>query len=142
TDVRNMGAVARTAECTGVNAILFPSKGSARINADAVKTSAGALNRIAVEKSDSLTQSLKYLKNSGLQIVACTEKSTLNYIDVDYTKPTAIIMGSEEDGISGQLLKQADVSVSIPLKGEIGSLNVSVAAGVILYEAVRQRSNE
>ncbi|MDD3011982.1 MAG: 23S rRNA (guanosine(2251)-2'-O)-methyltransferase RlmB [Bacteroidales bacterium] len=142
TDVRNMGAVARTAECTGVNAILFPSKGSARINADAVKTSAGALNRIAVEKSDSLTQSLKYLKNSGLQIVACTEKSTLNYLDVDYTKPTAIIMGSEEDGISGQLLKQADVSVSIPLKGEIGSLNVSVAAGVILYEAVRQRSNE
>jgi 23S rRNA (guanosine2251-2'-O)-methyltransferase len=142
TDVRNMGAIARTAECAGVNAIIFPAKGSAQINADAVKTSAGALNRIPVDKAQSLTQSIKFLKESGLQIIACTEKTDSSYLEVDYTQPTAIIMGSEEDGISDNLLKMCDRKAALPLMGDIGSLNVSVAAGVILYETVRQRINE
>ncbi len=142
TDVRNMGAIARTAECAGVNAIIFPAKGNAQINADAVKTSAGALNRIPVEKAISLSQSVSFLKNSGLQIIGCTEKTDGSYLDVDFLKPTAIIMGSEEDGISENLLKMCDKNASLPLMGEIGSLNVSVAAGVILYESVRQRINE
>lgn len=139
TDVRNMGAIVRSAECAGVNAIVFPARGSAQINADAVKTSAGALSRIPVEKSQSLGKTIRFLKDSGLQVIACTEKSSTNYTSFDYKKPTAILMGSEEDGISEGLLNMCDHQAAIPLMGEIGSLNVSVAAGVILYEAVRQR---
>ncbi len=142
TDVRNMGAIARTAECAGVNAIVFPAKGSAQINADAVKTSAGALNRIPVDKAASLGKTVRFLKDSGLQIIACTEKTDNSYLNVDFSKPTAIIMGSEEDGISEYLLKMADHKAALPLMGDIGSLNVSVAAGVILYESVRQRISE
>ncbi len=139
TDVRNMGAIARTAECAGVNALIVPQKGSAQINADAIKTSAGALNRIPVEKAPSLSQSVKFLKDSGLQIVACTEKTDTSYLDIDFTLPTAIIMGSEENGIADHLLRMSDHQARLPLQGEIGSLNVSVAAGIILYESVRQR---
>ena len=139
TDVRNFGAIARTAECAGANAIIIPSRGAAQVNGDAIKTSAGALHKIPVCREDNLKHVIEYLKDSGLQIVACTEKTDTFYYGVDLTSPTAIIMGSEEDGISGEYLKRADHRTKIPLMGEIGSLNVSVATGIILYEAVRQR---
>ncbi len=139
TDVRNFGAIARGAECAGVNAIVIPSKGAAQVNGDAIKTSAGALHKIPVCRSENLKTTIDYLKNSGVQIVACTEKTESVYYDVNYTLPTAIILGSEENGISDEYLKRSDARAKIPLLGEIGSLNVSVATGVILYEAIRQR---
>ncbi len=141
TDVRNFGAIARNAECMGVNAIVIPSRGGAQINADAVKTSAGALHLVPVCREPNLKDTIDYLKNSGFQIVACTEKTEQNLSDMtlDMVGPTAIIMGSEEDGISPEYLKRADARVRIPLLGQIGSLNVSVATGIILYEAMRQR---
>jgi 23S rRNA (guanosine2251-2'-O)-methyltransferase len=142
TDVRNFGAISRTAECAGVNAIIIPSRGSAQINADALKTSAGALFKIPICRSENLKNTIDYLKESGLSIIACTEKTESNYDQADYTKPVAIIMGSEEDGISGEYLKKSDFRAKIPLLGTIGSLNVSVAAGIILYEAIRQRKNK
>lgn len=139
TDVRNFGAICRTAECTGVNAVVIPSKGGAMINADAVKTSAGALNYLSVCKEDNLDQTIKFLKESGFNVVACTEKAEKNIYDVDMDVPTAIIMGSEEDGISSDLIASADEAIKIPIQGSIDSLNVSVATAVILYECVRQR---
>jgi 23S rRNA (guanosine2251-2'-O)-methyltransferase len=140
TDVRNFGAITRTAECAGVNAIIIPSKGSARINADAVKTSAGALYKIPICREDNLKQTIEFIKASGIEIITCTEKATEPYHSISYNKPVAIIIGSEEDGISPEYLKRADKTVMIPLKGEIESLNVSVAAGIILFEAVKQRN--
>ncbi len=140
TDVRNFGAIARTAECAGVNAIVLPKRESAQINGDAIKTSAGALNRVAVSKVDNLTDCVMFLQASGLQIVACTEKTDSTIYDANYSSPTAIVMGNEEKGISNQILKIADAKAKIPMLGEISSLNVSVATGVILYEAVKQRS--
>ncbi len=142
TDVRNFGAIARTAECAGVHAVVVPSKGSAQINEDAVKTSAGALLQIPVSRSENLSKTIALLKDCGLQIVACTEKSELCYGNPDYTKPTAVIIGSEEDGISKELLENSDYKVKIPLFGEIESLNVSVTAGIMLYEIVRQRDGK
>ncbi len=139
TDIRNMGAIARSAECAGVHAIVIPEKGGAPINADAVKTSAGALHNIPVARVKNLFKSVEYLQNSGLQIVAATEKGSKNYTEVDYTKPTAIVMGAEDKGVSSQLLKLCDEKAQIPIMGTIGSLNVSVAAGVLVYEVVRQR---
>ena len=139
TDVRNFGAICRTAECSGVNAIIIPTRGSAQINADAVKTSAGALQLIPVCREDNLKNTIIFLKESGVQIVACTEKTDDDYYSLDFTQPTAIIMGSEEDGISGEYLKLCDHKAKIPLLGEIQSLNVSVACGVLLYEVVKQR---
>lgn len=139
TDVRNFGAIARTAECSGVDAIVIPAKGSAAVNEDAMKTSAGALNIIPVCRSDSLGQTLKFLKESGLKVLAATEKGTVELFDEDLSPPLAVVMGSEDTGVSAPLLKLADALVSIPQKGQIGSLNVSVAAGVILYEVIRQR---
>ena len=139
TDVRNFGAIARTAECSGVDAIIIPSRGAAQINSDAIKTSAGALHKISVCRSDNLKSTLEFLSGSGLQIVSCTEKTDKDYTGCDLTLPTAIIMGSEEDGISGEYIKRSDVLVKIPLRGKIESLNVSVAAGIMLYEALRQR---
>lgn len=141
TDVRNFGAIARTAECSGVHAIVIPKKGSAQINTDAVKTSAGALNHIPVCRVDSLKATLQFLKDSGLQIIACTEKAADLVQKVDYNVPTAIVMGSEESGISSEIIKFADHLVKIPLLGKIASLNVSVATGIILYEVIRQRNN-
>jgi 23S rRNA (guanosine2251-2'-O)-methyltransferase len=141
TDVRNFGAIARTAECAGADAIIIPSRGSAQVNGDAIKTSAGALHKIPVCREDNLKDTIEYLKDSGLQVVACTEKTETFYYGIDLTSPTALIMGSEEDGISGEYLKRSDQRAKIPLMGEIGSLNVSVAAGILLYEAVRQRLN-
>lgn len=141
TDVRNIGAITRTAECAGVQAIIIPDKGSAQINADAIKSSAGALHLVNIVKSRNLKNTIKYLKDSGIQIVACTEKSDDYYYSTDFTIPTAIIMGSEENGISNDLLNISDCKVKIPVKGEIESLNVSVASAVVVYEAVKQRIN-
>ncbi|GHA70728.1 23S rRNA (guanosine(2251)-2'-O)-methyltransferase RlmB [Pontibacter akesuensis] len=141
TDVRNFGSIARNAECMGVDAIVIPSRGGAQINADAMKTSAGALNLVPVCREPNLKDTMDYLKEYGFQLVACTEKTEhqLNDFAVDMVGPTAIIMGSEEDGISPEYLKRADVKLRIPLMGQIGSLNVSVATGIVLYEVMRQR---
>lgn len=139
TDVRNFGAIARTAECSGVDAIIIPSRGAAQINADAIKTSTGALHKIPVCREDNLKDTIEFLRESGLQVIACTEKTKDNYYEHDYSLPVAIIMGSEENGISSDYLKLADAHAKIPMLGEIDSLNVSVATGIILYEAVRQR---
>jgi 23S rRNA (guanosine2251-2'-O)-methyltransferase len=144
TDVRNFGAIARNAECMGVDAIVIPSRGAAQINADALKTSAGALNLIPVCRETNLKDTLHFLKQSGIRVVACTEKADDNLTDtaVDLTGPVAVLMGSEEDGISPEYLKRADVRVKIPMVGQVQSLNVSVASGIILYEALRQRKAE
>ena len=139
TDVRNMGAIARTAECAGVHALVIPAKGSAQINPDAIKTSAGALYNIPVCRHDNFMQTIKFLQESGLQLVCCTEKTKEYIYKPDYTAPTAIIMGSEEDGVRSEIIRIADHLAKIPMYGEIESLNVSVATGVILYEAIRQR---
>ena len=131
TDIRNFGAISRTAECSGVNAILIPEKGSAAINADAVKTSAGALLKIPICRSWNLKMSIEFLKDSGLQIVACTEKTQKNIFEINFKDPTAIIIGSEENGISEEYLKMCDNQARIPIHGTISSLNVSVASGII-----------
>src|ERR1700760_1299473 len=141
TDVRNMGAIARTAECAGVHAIVIPAKGSAQINPDAIKTSAGALYKIPVCRHDNFIQTIRFIQESGLQLVCCTEKTQEFIYKPDYTVPTAIVMGSEEDGVRNEIIRIADHLAKIPMYGEIESLNVSVATGVILYEAIRQRSN-
>ena len=139
TDVRNFGAIARTAECAGVDAIIIPEQNAAAINADAIKTSAGALHKITVCRTWNLKLAIQFMKESGIQLVGCTEKTQDMMYKPDYTPPTAIIMGSEEDGVSPEFLKMCDVRAKIPLAGKIASLNVSVATGVILYEAIRQR---
>lgn len=139
TDVRNFGSIARTAECAGVDAIVIPDKGAAQINSDAMKTSAGALNRIAVCRSHSLTGTVKFLKESGLIVVAASEKAEQLPYNKELTGPVALIMGAEDKGISPSLLKIADEWLKIPVNGQIASLNVAVAAGVILYEIIRQR---
>lgn len=139
TDVRNFGAIARTAECCGVNAIVIPERGSVGVGGDAVKTSAGALMNIPVCRERSLAAGVRYLKESGCQIVCATEKQSLNYTQGDYTTPVAVVMGAEDVGISDEILALADYRAGIPMFGRIGSLNVSVAAGVMMYEVVRQR---
>ncbi|MBN3583214.1 23S rRNA (guanosine(2251)-2'-O)-methyltransferase RlmB [Algoriphagus aestuarii] len=139
TDVRNFGAIARTAECAGVDAIVIPSKGSAQINSDAVKTSAGALNFLPVARVKNLFYTCRDLQKSGLTLVAITEKTTKNMYEADFSSPVAMVMGSEEDGISNELMGIVDEKVSIPMLGKIESLNVSVSAGVAIYEAMRQR---
>jgi 23S rRNA (guanosine2251-2'-O)-methyltransferase len=139
TDVRNFGAIVRTAECAGVDAIVIAEKGSAPITSDAVKTSAGALNHMPICREKDLKHTLKFLRENGIKLIACTEKAANTFYQLTLTGPIAIIMGSEEDGISDVLLRDADDLAAIPLKGEIGSLNVSVAAGVAMYEVVRQR---
>lgn len=141
TDVRNFGAIARTAECAGVNAIVIPERGSVSVGGDAVKTSAGALLHLPVCRERSVTGAVRFLKDNGYRIVAASEKADINYTRADYTVPTAIVMGSEDTGISPEVLKLCDTFVNIPQFGHIGSLNVSVAAGIIMYEVVRQRLN-
>ena len=139
TDVRNFGAIARTAECAGVDTILIPEQTTAAINADAVKTSAGALHKIPICRTWNLKLSLEFLKDSGLQLVACTEKTDKDIYSPDFTNPTSIIIVSEENGISPEYLKMSDYKAKIPMNGNIASLNVSVATSVIVYEALRQR---
>ena len=139
TDVRNMGAIARTAVCAGADALVIPSSGSALINSEAIKTSAGALYSIPVCRVLNLTETVKFLKLNGLQVIGATEKASNLYTGPDYTTPTALIMGSEGEGISDSLMRSLDELIMIPLEGAIESLNVSVAAGVILFEIQRQR---
>lgn len=140
TDIRNFGAIARTANCAGVDAIVIPSHNSVSITADAVKTSAGALFHIPVCRENSTLDAVKCLKENGYKIVAATEKGAVNYTRTDFTVPVAIVMGAEETGISDEVLRLADDLAAIPIRGAISSLNVSVAAGVMIYEAVRQRN--
>jgi 23S rRNA (guanosine2251-2'-O)-methyltransferase len=139
TDIRNFGAIARTCECAGVDAIVIPIKGGAAINADAVKTSAGALLTIPVCREENLGNALKFLVSSGIKLVAASEKATKNYTEATLKEPVAIVMGSEDEGVNPDHLRLCDEMVSIPMLGSIGSLNVSVAAGVLIYEVVRQR---
>ncbi len=139
TDVRNFGAILRTAESTGVHAVLFPSQGAALLNSGTVKSSAGAIYNITLCRSDNLKESIDFLKNSGLQIAAATEKGAEIYHKTDLKGPLALIMGSEGEGVSPEYLKRSDTNVMIPMLGKTDSLNVSVAAGVLLYEIVKQR---
>lgn len=139
TDVRNFGAIARSAECMGVDALIIPEKGGALITSDAIKTSAGALMKIPVCRHHNLKNVIDYLKESGLQVVGCTEKTTDLLDQVDFTSPTCILMGNEEEGISPEYLKRCTHKAKIPMSGSIESLNVSVSAGIILYETIRQR---
>ena len=138
-DVRNLGAIARSLECAGGHGIIVPAKGGAAINADAVKASAGALMRMDTCKVSNLRVAAYYLQQSGFKLVAATEKTDKLIYDVDLTGPVAIIMGSEGKGISQSMLDLADEKAAIPMAGEITSLNVSVASAVLMYEAVRQR---
>lgn len=140
TDVRNLGAIARSAEGAGIDAMIVPAKGSAQINADAIKTSAGALNNIPVCRVNSLPDTAKYLRESGFQLVAATEKASEFYYNADFTKPVTIILGAEDTGIDPKLLRMADILVKIPMYGAIRSLNVSAAASVLFFELVRQRN--
>jgi 23S rRNA (guanosine2251-2'-O)-methyltransferase len=139
TDVRNFGALARTAECAQVDAMIIADKGNAPITGDAMKTSAGALNHLPVCRVKDMKKTFQLLKDNGIQIIACTEKATNTIYQIDLNTPVAIILGSEEDGISPQMLKDADHLAKIPLMGSIESLNVSVAAGIVVYEKIRQR---
>lgn len=140
TDVRNFGAIARTAECAGVDAIVIEEKGNSPITSDAMKTSAGALNHLPVCREKDLRKTLQFLRDSGIRIIACTEKTKKDLYEVPLSGPIALILGSEEDGISDVLLRDADELARIPMKGKIGSLNVSVAAGVSIYEVIRQQT--
>lgn len=139
TDVRNFGAIARTAECAGLDAIILGDSGNAPITGDAMKTSAGALSHLPVCRVKDLKKTIRFLKENGVQIIACTEKGNSMLYEINLNTPLALVMGSEEDGISPQLLKEADYLAKIPMKGKISSLNVSVAAGVSIYEAIRQK---
>ncbi len=139
TDVRNFGAIIRTAECCGVNGIIIPEKGSAPINADAVKTSAGAVFKVPICKVNHIKDALFYLQSYDIKVVAATEKTDKNIYDIDLKQPVAIIMGNEAKGVSNSIIKSADYRAKLPMLGEIASLNVSVACGAILYEVVRQR---
>ena len=139
TDVRNFGAISRTCECVGANAIVIPERGSVTVNADAIKTSAGALHYLPVCREKNVVSAVRFLKDNGYQIVAASEKAQISYTEADYTGPVAIVMGAEDIGISPEVLRLCDTMVSIPQFGNIGSLNVSVAAGVMMYEVVRQR---
>lgn len=142
TDVRNFGAIARTCECAGVDAIIIPSKNSVSVNADAVKTSAGALHTLPVCREQNLIQTIKFLKESGFKIVAATEKGDYDYTKANYTDPVCIIMGAEDTGVPYEHLALCDEWIKIPMKGTIESLNVSVAAGILIYEAIKQRGFE
>lgn len=138
-DVRNFGAIVRSAECLGAHAVIIPEKGSARITADAIKTSAGALHSFPVCREKSIVRSVEYLKESGLKVITAGEKSGSHISEADLKGPAVLIMGSEDKGISRELILLSDQQVMIPMRGEIGSLNVSVAAGILLYEITRQR---
>lgn len=139
TDVRNFGAVARTCECAGVSAIVIPDRESVSANADAVKTSAGALNYLPVCREHNLVNAVKLLRDSGFRIVGTSDKSQMPYTSGNYTGPVAIVLGAEDKGVSPEIMKLCDTQVMIPEFGHINSLNVSVAGGIMIYEVVRQR---
>jgi len=142
TDVRNLGAIARTAECCGVHALITPARGSAQINADAIKTSSGALLNIPVVRSMNLKVTLNFLKDSGLRLIAATENSETPIWKINFRNPAAILLGSEETGVSPEYLKICHSQAMIPMQGQLASLNVSVAAGMLLYEVTRQRMEQ
>lgn len=142
TDVRNFGAIARTCNCAGVDAVIIPQKGSVTVNADAIKTSAGALHTLPVCRETNIMETIKYLKESGFHVVAATEKGDYDYDKADYKDPLCIIMGAEDTGVPYEHLAKCDEWVKIPMLGNIESLNVSVAAGILIYEAVKQRRTE
>ncbi len=139
TDVRNFGAIARTCDCAGVSAIVIPEKGSVSVNGDAIKTSAGALNYLPVCREHSLKEAITYLRQSGCRIIGTSDKNSVNYTSENYTCPVALVLGSEGKGISPEVMRQCDAFVMIPEFGNINSLNVSVAGGIMMYEVVRQR---
>lgn len=139
TDARNFGAIIRTAECSGVHAIIVQNKGGAPVNADTVKTSAGAVFKIPICKVNHIKDAIYYLQASGIKVVAATEKTEDTLYTVDFNAPAALIMGSEEKGVSPSVLKIVDEKAKLPMFGAIASLNVSVACGAFLYEIVRQR---
>ena len=141
TDTRNFGAIGRTADCAGVDAIVIPERNSVSVTPDAMKTSAGGLLYVPVCREKSTLEAVKFLKANGYRVVGATEKGARDYTEADYTVPVALVMGNEETGISDEVLRQCDDLAAIPICGKIGSLNVSVAAGVMMYEAVRQRHN-
>ena len=138
TDVRNFGAIARTAECAGVDALVIPERGSVSVTADAVKTSAGALHRIPVCRVSSIAAAVGLLQSSGVRVVAASEKAEERYTETALQLPLGLVMGAEDHGVSTDVLRMADSITRIPQVGVIGSLNVSVAAGILIYEAVRQ----
>ncbi len=140
TDARNFGAIIRTAECCGVNGIIVQNKGGAPVNADTVKTSAGAVFNIPLIKVNHIKDAIYYLQASGIKVVAATEKTPTTLYDQDFTPPLALVMGSEGKGVSSSILKIVDEKGKLPMFGTIGSLNVSVACGAFLYEILRQRS--
>jgi len=140
TDVRNFGSIARTAECAGIHAIVMPEKGTAQINADAIKTSSGALHIIPVCRVPDLVKTIQFLSDCGLKIIAASEKGADLYSKIKYEGPVAIVMGAEDTGVSNDILRRASNIVKIPLFGKVGSLNVAVATGIILFEAIRQKS--
>jgi 23S rRNA (guanosine2251-2'-O)-methyltransferase len=139
TDVRNFGAIARTCECAGVDALVIPARNSVSVNADAVKTSAGALLSLPVCKESGITDAIRFLKDCGYKVFAATERAAAEYTQADYTTPVALVMGGEENGVSPDNLRFCDEMVKIPISGNIASLNVSAAASVLIYEVVRQR---
>lgn len=139
TDVRNFGAIARTCECAGVSTIVIPERNSVGVTADAVKTSAGALNYLPVCRERNLVKAVKYLRDSGFKIVGAAGESSVNFTTADYTGPVALVLGAEDTGISPEIMKLCDTRVAIPEFGHISSLNVSVAGGIMIYEVVRQR---
>lgn len=141
TDVRNMGAIARTAECTGVGALVVPDRGTAAMNEDAIKTSSGALLRLPVCREQNMKTVVNLVRQYGYQVVGATEKGAVHYRSVDFRQPTLLILGNEETGISPELMKMCDVRAKLPIVGEVASLNVSVAAGVFMYEALEQRTD-
>ncbi len=142
TDVRNFGAICRTAECVGIDAVIIPEKGAAPINSDAIKTSAGALYNIKICKEKNLAHTVDFLQQSGVQVFASTEKADKLIYDVDFTEPCAIVMGNEETGISKEVMHHSDEKMKLPIEGKTQSLNVSVACGAIMYEAMRQKLNK
>ena len=139
TDVRNFGAIARTCECAGVHAIVIPETGSVSVNGDAITTSAGALHTLPVCREQSVRDAILYLKNSGVKVIALTHEGTKDYTKVDYSGPVAIVIGSEKTGIANENIRICDELVQIPILGKIGSLNVSVSGGILMYEVVRNR---
>lgn len=140
TDVRNFGAICRSAECFGAHAVIIPDKGSAQINEEAIKTSAGALYNIPICRVKSTTHTIQTLQSSGITVVACSEKTSNHAYELDLTNPLCLVMGSEESGVSPDILRKADHIMRIPMLGKTSSLNVSVAAGIALYEIIRQQS--
>lgn len=142
TDVRNLGAICRSAECAGVNTVVIPQHGSAQINEDAIKTSAGALLRLPICREENLKTTINIAKQLGIKVYAATEKGGTIYTEANMKESIMIIMGAEDTGVMPEIIKMCDGKLMIPIKANIESLNVSVAAGILMYEVVRQRGDE